>query len=125
MPNPSMNKPKFRNITRDSKNRYINIPTPKKGVDIASTLSLNPSVATIQAVTVVPKLAPKTTPMAFLRLSTPAPKKANTIKVTKELLCSTAVITAPTRTALSVLFVKRCIQVRKAFPAISRMAFSS
>ena len=70
-------------------------PSPIKGRARLSILILNPMVAMIHAVRVVPMLDPMMTPMAFCMFITPAPTKANTMSETAELLCSRAVTKAP------------------------------
>jgi len=52
-------------------------------------------VATIHPVAVVPRLEPKTMPIALAREMIPVPTNANTIRLTTELLCRTAVAIAP------------------------------
>ena len=79
------------------KNRYDNIPRARKGNEKSATFTLKPNVATIQAVKVVPKLAPKITPSAFFRLIIPAPRNARISKFTIELLCKIPVTKVPVK----------------------------
>ena len=75
-------------------------PIAMSGNDIASMSSLNPTVATIQPVAVVPKLAPNTMPRALDSEMIPVPTNASTIRLTTELDCSAAVVAAPASTPL-------------------------
>ena len=71
---------------------------------------LKPKAATIQAVNVVPRLAPKTTPRAFFKLNIPAPRKASTSNVTIELLCKIAVTNVPESMPFQLRLVKRLMK---------------
>jgi len=55
-----------------------------KGSDMAAISTLNPNAEIIQAVTVVPILAPMITPMDWERLNKPALTKLTTITVVAE-----------------------------------------
>ena len=56
-------------------------PIPKRGMAKVDILKLNPKKATIQAVMVVPILAPKMIPTDWVRLKSPAFTKETTITV--------------------------------------------
>ena len=76
-------------------------PTATNGSASASISSLKPTVATIHPVAVVPRFEPKTIPIALASETTPVPTNASTIRLTTELDCSAAVVTAPARTPLT------------------------
>lgn len=78
---------------------------PMRGRAKLSIFNLNPKMATIQAVKVVPMLEPIITPMAFSILITPAPTKASTMRETAELLCRMAVTNVPLPIALNLPLV--------------------
>ena len=80
-------------------------PMPISGKANPSIFILNPRVAIIQAVRVVPMLEPIITPMAFSILIIPAPTKASTIRETAELLCKMDVASDPLPIALNLPFV--------------------
>ena len=98
---------------------------PIRGKAKLSIFSLNPNVATIHAVKVVPILEPIITPMAFSMLSTPAPTNAKTMSETAELLCKTAVTREPLPIALNVPFVYCRIMRLKVLPDKDLTASSS
>lgn len=78
--------------------------------EITGTLTrLNPIVATIQLVNVVPRLDPNNTPSAFRNVIVPASTNANTSSDTTELLCTMAVSRKPPLIALGRL----CVYFRK------------
>ena len=79
----------------------ISDPMPTSGSDALSRSSLKPSVATIQPVNVVPRLAPKMTPSALPSDMMPAPTNASTISPTSELDCTKAVVAVPAKIAFS------------------------
>ena len=89
---------------------------PINGRARASILILNPIVAMIHAVRVVPMLDPMMTPMAFCMFMTPAPTKASTMSETAELLCSKAVTSAPLPMDRSLPLVYIRMMRRKARP---------
>ena len=69
------------------------------------------------AVTVVPMFAPNTTGTACRSCNSPAARKAMTITVTAELLCSTAVTAAPVSNPATGFAVHRASRLRRRLPA--------
>ena len=90
------------------------------GMAIVAILQLPPPKlrAKIQAVTVVPMLAPMMTAMALPRASRPAFTKLTIIRVVAVELCTIAVTTIPVRMHLKLLDVILAMKVRIRFPAI-------
>ena len=74
------------------------LPAAIKCREIASRSSLNPRVATIQPVKVVPRLAPRIMPIELISGRMPAEAKASTMRLTIELLCNSAVVNTPVAT---------------------------
>ncbi len=81
-----------------------------------------PMPLTSQAVSVVPTLAPMTTPMAWLSCIRPALTKPTTITVVALLLCTRQVTAAPASTATSTLCVMMRRMRRIRSPATRRRA---
>lgn len=73
-------------------------PIPIRGRESALMLTLNPKIEIIQAVTVVPILAPRMTPADSVRLRRPAFTKLTTITDVAEEDWITAVINRPVKT---------------------------
>ena len=69
------------------------------------------------AVTVVPIFAPNTTGTACRSCNSPAARKAMTMTVTAELLCSTAVTAAPVSSPAAGFAVHRASKLRSRLPA--------
>ena len=69
------------------------------------------------AVTVVPIFAPNTTGTACRSCNSPAARKAITMTVTAELLCSTAVTAAPVSSPAAGFAVHRASRLRRRLPA--------
>jgi len=80
-------------------------PIPIIGRANASIWKLNHRIAITHGVSVVPILAPITTPNAFITPNTPAPTKPSVIIVATVLLCSTMVCMIPTNMLLKRLLV--------------------
>jgi len=76
---PARAMPRWR--TRPEPNRRIRTPARINGRTRVFSFSLKPTMATSQPVTVVPTLAPKMTPRAWGKVSSPAPTKLTAVTV--------------------------------------------
>ena len=90
------------------------------GIEMAPRLKLLPPKdrAKIQAVTVVPMLAPMITPIALARASKPAFTKLTSIRVVAVELWTRAVTTMPVKTHLTRVEVIDAMKARNFSPAI-------
>lgn len=89
---------------------------PMSGNATASRLSLNPKMAIIHALMVLPILAPIIVPIAFSKLIIFAHTNPNIIKLITELLCNMAVVRVPEMIPLIGLSVHFWIIFLKNFP---------
>ena len=87
------------------------------GSDMAAISTLNPRAEIIQAVTVVPILAPIITPIDCERLNRPAFTKLTTITVVAEEDWIRAVIRTPVKTPVTLLVVIAVRILRRRSPA--------
>ena len=113
---PIRNSPKFAYFLALIAMKAKNI----SGTAIVAMLQLPPPKlrAKIQAVTVVPMLAPMITAMALPSASRPALTKLTIRRVVAVELCTMAVTTMPVRMHLKVLDVILAMKTRNRFPAI-------
>jgi len=93
------------------------MPKAKRGRAKAAMSTLKPNAEIIQAVTVVPILAPIITPIDCDRVSNPALTKLTTITVVAEEDWISAVISTPVRTPVTRLVVIAVKIFRKRSPA--------
>ena len=77
----------------------------RRGRANAAISTLNPKIEIIHAVTVVPILAPIMTPMDCESVNNPALTKLTTITVVAEEDCTSAVISTPVNTPVTLLVV--------------------
>ena len=115
-PKPMMNSPRFAYFLVFMHRKATNI----RGMAMALMLQLPPPKlrAKIQAVTVVPMLAPMMTAMALPRASRPAFTKLTISRVVAVELCTMAVTTIPVRMQVKWLEVILAMMARSRFPAI-------
>ena len=83
----------------------ITTPTVRRGRANAAMSTLNPRAEIIQAVTVVPMLAPMITPMDWARVRSPALTKLTTITVVADDDWMSAVMSTPVKTPVTLLVV--------------------
>ena len=101
--NPKINSPTDLRLLFCEKSNGM--PKASKGKAKAAISTLKPNAEIIQAVTVVPMLAPIITPMDWESVNSPALTKLTTITVVAEDDCTKAVINTPVNTPVTRLVV--------------------
>ncbi len=113
-----MKLPKLRSLEPFMKLRAT--PMPMTGMEMEARENLKPA-PTIQAVMVVPRLAPMMTPMAWVRLSSWAWTKLTTMTVDAEEDWTTQVMKKPVATPAKRLVVMELMMARSLSPESFRM----
>ncbi len=113
--NPKMNSPMLFLLFLSLK--ISGMPTARRGIARAAMFTLKPIAEMIQAVTVVPTLAPMITPMACDRFISPASTKLTTMTVVAELDWIMAVTRIPVSTPITRLRVIMARILRRRSPA--------